>query len=217
MINYCLLVDGLRQVVDTHKPNKNREEFRIRYGIVGNDFENNRNDNYSYYINDNKNNNHNKNDNKNSYNNNDNDKNNNNNSNNDNNDSNNIFKSNVHQSITMKEMCQCILLTITNDNMLQQKEWKVGTNSVYLYRHQHFQILQNLKNLKFESFVVKVQNVWRQYLCQKIYQKIRNEKSEKKRKYKLFWENKINYFLECVIKIQKTFRGKAIRQVKKIM
>ena len=203
VINYCLLVDGLRQVLDALKPNKNREEFRNRYGIVGNDFENNRNDNYSYHINDNKYINNNKNDNSNSY-------------NNDNNNNNNIFESNMPQSITMKEMCQCILLTVTNDNMLREIEWKVGTNSVYLYRHEHFEILQNLKMLKFQIFVVKVQNIWRQYLCQKKYQKLRNEKSEKKRKNKLFWENKIIYFLECVIKIQKIFRGKAIRKVKKL-
>ena len=202
--DYCLLVDGLRQVLDALRPNKKREEFRMRYGIEGNDFENNynRNNNFSFHTN---------NENNCSNNNNNHDHNNNSNRNN-----NNIINSNMTPSISMKEMCQCILVTVTDENILRENEWKICTYSVYLYRHQPFQLLQNYRNFKFNIFVFKVQKFWRQYSCQKKYKKVRNENFEKKRKNKLFWENKINYFLECVVKIQKTFRGMAIRKVNKI-
>ena len=214
-----MLIDGLISILNNVKKKSKREEFRIKYGIEENDNEysiNDDNNKNNYYISNNNN------DNYNNYNNNNNicssDSNTNcKNDNNDNNDNDNYnrHKSNNLNNITIKEICQCIIKYLFDESLLQNNELKIGTNDIYLYRHEHYQVLQEIKISKLSFFIIKIQKVWRRFVCKSFFKKLQNENNEKKQNRKILLDNKIKYILNCVVNIQKHFRGLQARKVRK--
>ena len=214
-----MLIDGLISILNNVKKKSKREEFRIKYGIEENDNEysiNDDNNKNNYYISNNNN------DNYNNYNNNYNicSSDSNTNCKNDNNDDNdndnyNRHKSNNLNNITIKEICQCIIKYLFDESLLQNNELKIGTDDIYLYRHEHYQVLQEIKISKLSFFIIKIQKVWRRFVCKSFFKKLQNENNEKKQNRKILLDNKIKYILNCVVNIQKHFRGLQARKVRK--
>ena len=216
-----MLIDGLISILNNVKKKSKREEFRIKYGIEENDNEysiNDDNNKNNYYISNNNN------DNYNNYNNNynicssdsnTNCKNDNNDDNDNDNDNYNRHKSNNLNNITIKEICQCIIKYLFDESLLQNNELKIGTDDIYLYRHEHYQVLQEIKISKLSFFIIKIQKVWRRFVCKSFFKKLQNENNEKKQNRKILLDNKIKYILNCVVNIQKHFRGLQARKVRK--
>ena len=113
------------------------------------------------------------------------------------------------KDITIRETCQCILQYFTENNIIKKENWKIGKYSIFLFNLSELNTIKLLQKKKIVFFIIKIQCFIRKFLARKKLKKL----SKKSFENNLFWEHKQKYFLNCVLRIQKCFRGHMARKV----